>query len=97
MWLVSSPIPGQEGKSFDELARAAGRDPLDFFMDLMAEHDTAIRWKTVVTNDRDEQRHFLFAHDTALPGFNDSGRMPATWPSRTADCKCCSRCKPIRR
>ncbi len=39
----------------------------------MAEHDTAIRWKTVVTNDRDAQRHFLFAHDTALPGFNDSG------------------------
>lgn len=73
MWVVSSPIAGQEGKSFDELARAKGRDPLDYFMDLLAEHDTAIRWKTVVTNDRAAQRHFLFAHDTALPGFNDSG------------------------
>jgi N-acyl-D-aspartate/D-glutamate deacylase len=73
MWVVSSPIAGQEGKSFAELARAAGRDPLDFFMDLLAEHDTAIRWKTVVTNDRAAQRQFLFAHDTALPGFNDSG------------------------
>jgi N-acyl-D-aspartate/D-glutamate deacylase len=39
----------------------------------LAEHDTAIRWKTVVTNDRAAQRQYLFAHDTALPGFNDSG------------------------
>ncbi|MGD9720306.1 MAG: amidohydrolase family protein [Pirellulales bacterium] len=73
MWIVSSPVPGQEGKSFDELARAAGREPIEYFMDLMAEHDTAIRWKTVVTNDRAAQRQFLFAHDTTLPGFNDSG------------------------
>src|SRR5262249_36474569 len=73
MWVVSSPVAGQEGKSFDELARAAGCDPLSFFMDLLAEHDSAIRWKTVVTNDRPAQRQFLFAHDTALPGFNDSG------------------------
>jgi len=73
MWVVSSPIPGQEGKSFGELARAAGREPLDYFMDLLAEHDSAIRWKTVVTNDRAQPRQFLFAHDTTLPGFNDSG------------------------
>ena len=73
MWIVSSPIPGQEGKSFGELARAAGSEPLDYFMDLLAEHDTAIRWKTVVTNDRAKPRQFLFAHDTTLPGFNDSG------------------------
>jgi N-acyl-D-aspartate/D-glutamate deacylase len=73
MWVVSSPIPGQAGKSFAELAEAEGRDPLEYFMDLLAEHDSAIRWKTVVTNDRDAQRQFLFAHDTALPGFNDSG------------------------
>ncbi len=73
MWIVSSPLPGQTGKSFAELAGAEGREPLDYFMDLIAEHDSAIRWKTVVTNDRPEQRRFLFAHDTALPGFNDSG------------------------
>ncbi len=73
MWVVSSPIAGQARKSFAELAAAEGRDPLDYFMDLLAEHDSAIRWKTVVTNDRDAERQFLFAHDTALPGFNDSG------------------------
>jgi N-acyl-D-aspartate/D-glutamate deacylase len=73
MWVVSSPIAGQARKSFAELAAAEDKDPLEYFLDLLAEHDTAIRWKTVVTNDRDAQRHFLFAHDTALPGFNDSG------------------------
>lgn len=73
MWIVSSPIPGQEGKSFGALAAAAGSEPLEYFMDLIAAHDSAIRWKTVVTNDRAEQRRFIFAHDTSLPGFNDSG------------------------
>ncbi len=73
MWVVSSPIEGQAGKSFDVLADAAGAEPIEYFMDLLAEHDTAIRWKTVVTNDRAAQRQYLFAHDTALPGFNDSG------------------------
>ncbi len=73
MWVVSSPVPGQAGRSFDELARAAGCEPLEFFLDLLAQHDSAIRWKTVVTNDRAAQRHYLFAHATTLPGFNDSG------------------------
>jgi N-acyl-D-aspartate/D-glutamate deacylase len=73
MWVVSSPVSGQDGKSFDELARSADCEPLDFFLDLLAEHDSAIRWKTVVTNDRAAQRQFLFTHDTTLPGFNDSG------------------------
>ncbi len=73
MWVVSSPVAGQAGKSFAELARAADRDALDFFLDLLAEHDSAMRWKTVVTNDRAAQRQFLFTHDTTLPGFNDSG------------------------
>jgi N-acyl-D-aspartate/D-glutamate deacylase len=73
MWIVSSPVSGQEGKSFDELARAAGKEPLEYFMDLLAEHDSAVRWKTVVTNDRAAPRQFIFAHDTTLPGFNDSG------------------------
>jgi N-acyl-D-aspartate/D-glutamate deacylase len=73
MWVVSSPVAGQAGKSFHELAVEAGCDPLDLFMNLLAEHDTAIRWKTEVSNDRPEQRRFILAHDTTLPGFNDSG------------------------
>ncbi len=73
MWIVSSPIPLSEGKSFAQLARELGQEPLECFMDLVAEHDDAVRWKTVVTNDRPAQRQYLFAHKTTLPGFNDSG------------------------
>ena len=72
MWVVASPVAGQAGKSFAELATAARREPLELFLDLLAEHDSAIRWKTVVTNDRAAQRQFLLSHDTTLPGFNDS-------------------------
>lgn len=73
MWILSSPVAGHAGKSFQQAAEDAGADPIEYFMDLMAEHDTAVRWKTVVTNDRPEKRRFLFAHPTTLPGFNDSG------------------------
>lgn len=73
MWVVSSPVPGQAGKSFKQLADEADAEPLEFFLDLLAVHDTLIRWKTVVTNDRPSQRRFIFAHPTTLPGFNDSG------------------------
>jgi N-acyl-D-aspartate/D-glutamate deacylase len=73
MWVVSSPIAGQAGKSFKQLADEAGVEPLDYFLDLLAEHDTAIRWKTVVTNDRADKRHYIMSHPTTLPGFNDSG------------------------
>ncbi len=73
MWVVSSPIAGQAGKSFGQLADENGVEPLEYFMDLLAEHDSAIRWKTVVTNDRASERQYIFAHPATLPGFNDSG------------------------
>src|SRR5581483_3464726 len=59
MFVVSSPIPGQVGKSFQQLADQQGADPLEYFLDLLAEHDTAIRWKTVVTNDRPDKRQYI--------------------------------------
>lgn len=73
MFIVSSPVPNSVGKSFKQLADEAGAEPLEHFMDLIAEHDSAVRWKTVVTNDRPDKRRYIFAHPTTLPGFNDSG------------------------
>lgn len=73
MYVVSCPVPNSTGKSFHQLAAEAGQEPLEHFLDLLAEYDDAVRWKTVVTNDRPDKRHYLFAHKTALPGFNDSG------------------------
>ena len=73
MWVVASPDEAHVGKSFAQIAEEAGVEPVVHFMDLMAEHDTAVRWKTEVTNDRPGPRRQLFAHKYTLPGFNDSG------------------------
>lgn len=73
MFVIASPVASHVGQSFQQIAAAVGKEPLDCFMDLMSEFDTQVRWKTVVTNDRPQQRQYLLAHDTTLPGFNDSG------------------------
>ena len=73
MWVVSSPEEGHAGKSFAQIASEAGVEPIVHFMDLMAQYDTAVRWKTEVTNDRPGPRRTLFADKYTLPGFNDSG------------------------
>jgi len=73
MTVISSPDENHEGKSFKQIANEAGADPLEHFMDLLAEHDTALRWFTVAGNDRDDKRKYLLGHKYTLPGFNDSG------------------------
>lgn len=73
MTVVSSPEPSQAGKTFAELAHETGKDSVDVFMDLMAEHGSLLRWKTVVGNDRAGPRHKLLKHPGIIPGFNDSG------------------------
>jgi N-acyl-D-aspartate/D-glutamate deacylase len=70
---VKSPEPSQVGKNFQELGAAAGQDPVEVFMDLMAKHGSDLRWKTVVGNDRDGPRHKLLKNPGIIPGFNDSG------------------------
>ncbi len=73
MWVVASPVPASAGKTVAQLAREADQEPLEHFLNLLAEYDSDLRWKTVVTNDRAAQRQFILAHPTTLPGFNDSG------------------------
>ena len=73
MWVVSSPDPDHVGLSIEAIAKANNKEPLECFLDLLAEYDTDLRWKTVVSNDRDLPRRSLLAHPTTLPGFNDSG------------------------
>lgn len=73
MWIVDAPDKSLIGKSLQEIGAAAGKNPLDYFMDLMLEFDTDLRWKCAVANHRDRQRVKLLAHDTTIPGFNDSG------------------------
>lgn len=73
MIVVSAPDAALAGRSFAEIAADRGQDALPCFLDLLAEHDTALRWSTVATNDRPGPVRYLLAHPATLPGFNDSG------------------------
>ncbi|TAF66279.1 MAG: D-aminoacylase [Cytophagales bacterium] len=73
MWVVNSPDTTQIGKSIAEIAKEKNQDPLEHFMDLLAQYDTDFRWKCAVANHRPKQRLRLLAHPTTIPGFNDSG------------------------
>jgi len=73
MWIASVPEPGLAGKSVAEAAKERGEEPIECFLNLMERHDTAFRWKTEVSNDREEIRARILAHPDTLPGFNDSG------------------------
>ncbi len=74
MWLEHVPgRPDWAGKRLAECAAEIRRDPVDLFFDLLAEHDEAVRWRTVVGNDRDGIRHELVVDPNTLPGFSDAG------------------------
>lgn len=61
------------GRSFAEVARSRGADPVDTFVDLMVEHDTALRWHTCVANHRPDVLKRILTHPGTLIGFADSG------------------------
>ena len=48
--ILDAPEPALVGKTFAEVATERGADPVDTFLDLMIEHDRALRW---------QQREFL--------------------------------------
>lgn len=43
------------GRTFAQVAAAAGCQELDCFMDLVAKHGDAVRWRVVVANHRPSQ------------------------------------------
>ncbi|HEX2569160.1 MAG TPA: amidohydrolase family protein [Polyangia bacterium] len=73
MHVVSAPDSALVGRSFADIARESGQEPLDGFLDLLARYDTELRWRTEVSNDRSGPRLRLLGHPYTLPGFNDSG------------------------
>ncbi len=74
MWVIACPKnKSYIGKSFGQIAREQGEDALEVFMNLVANYDTAIRWKSEVTNDREEIRVKLLASSVTMPGFSDAG------------------------
>ncbi|HRH56557.1 MAG: amidohydrolase family protein [Chitinophagales bacterium] len=73
MWIVNSPVPSHIGKNFEQVAKEAGVEPVEHFMNLLAEYDTKIRWKCETSNHRESVRMELLTSEHCFPGFNDSG------------------------
>jgi N-acyl-D-aspartate/D-glutamate deacylase len=71
--ILSCPDPSVVGKSFGTLARERGSAPVDVFLDLVAQHGDALRWYTVIGNDRPEWLRWIMRHPQVLVGFSDAG------------------------
>jgi N-acyl-D-aspartate/D-glutamate deacylase len=73
MTITKCPDHKLVGKTFQDLADENGKDGLDGFMDLIVQYDTDLVWKCTAANHRDKVRVQLLAHESTMPGFNDSG------------------------
>ncbi|HEX6738466.1 MAG TPA: amidohydrolase family protein [Vicinamibacteria bacterium] len=71
--ILACPEPGLVGRSFAEVARERGMDAVDLFLDLMATHGPALRWYTVMANDRRRPLERIVSHPDVLIGFSDAG------------------------
>ena len=71
--IVAAPDANLVGKSFVEVARERHADPVDTFLDLIVEHDRALRWHTCLANDRPARLADLMRNPSTLMSFADSG------------------------
>jgi N-acyl-D-aspartate/D-glutamate deacylase len=71
--ILAAPDPALVGKSFAQVAAERGADPVDTFLDLMTEHDRALRWHTCLANDRPAQLAEIMRHPHTLMSFADAG------------------------
>jgi N-acyl-D-aspartate/D-glutamate deacylase len=71
--VLDCPDGAVVGRTFGEIARQRGQDPVDTFLDLQAEHGQKLRWYTVVGNDRPERLEWIMDHPDVLIGFSDAG------------------------
>ncbi len=73
MQVLAAPEARWVGKSFADIARERGGEPLEVFCDLLEHYDDAIRWVSTGANRRPRIRERLMAHPQILPGFTDAG------------------------
>jgi N-acyl-D-aspartate/D-glutamate deacylase len=71
--ILACPDASLVGRTFAAIARERGRDAVDTFLDLVAEHGTALRWYTVMANDRTAPLEEIVNHPDVLIGFSDAG------------------------
>jgi N-acyl-D-aspartate/D-glutamate deacylase len=71
--VLACPDASVVGKSFVEIAQERGQDEVDVFLDLVCAHGKALRWYTVMGNDRPEWLKWIVSHPDVLMGFSDAG------------------------
>lgn len=71
--IVAAPDPTLVGRSFRDLAREAGQDEIDFFLNLVGRYGNQLRWYTVVGNDRPAELNWIIQHPECHIGFSDAG------------------------
>jgi len=71
--ILDCPDASLSGRSFGDIARERGQEPIDTFLDLQAEHGNKLRWYTVIANDRIERLRWIMDHPDVLIGFSDAG------------------------
>lgn len=71
--IIDAPDRSLVGRSFGEIAQRRGIDPVDAYLDLVAEHGGALRWYTVVGNDRPQWLEWILGRPDILVGFSDAG------------------------
>ncbi len=77
------------GRTFGEVADDRGLHPVDAFLDLVLEHGTALRWRTIISNHRPDVLKKLARDPGVQMGFSDAGAhlrnmASTTWPSPAA-------------
>lgn len=71
--ILECPDAALVGRSFLEVAEERGQDAVDAFLDLVIEHGNALRWYSVLGNDRPEWLRYIVSHPDILIGFSDAG------------------------
>jgi len=71
--IVDCPDPSVVGRTVAEVAETRPTDAIDTFLDLLIEHGPALRWWTVISNDRPGPLDELSALPEVQIGFADSG------------------------
>jgi N-acyl-D-aspartate/D-glutamate deacylase len=72
-FITQAPDPTWVGKSFLEIARQRNQHPVDAFLDIIVDMDTAIEWKTTIGNHDPTRFKRLYNEPNGIFGFADSG------------------------
>ena len=73
MTILSAPDKNLEGKTFEDLAKAEGKDEVEHFLDLIQQYGSDLKWIAVAANDRPDELSWIVQHPDVHIGFSDAG------------------------